>query len=45
MRYADAGDVRIAYDDQRLRADAAVLCLPRVVPQPGLLRRAPDAPR
>lgn len=28
MRYADAGGVRIAYDDQGPRADAAVLCLP-----------------
>jgi pimeloyl-ACP methyl ester carboxylesterase len=27
MRYADAAGVRIAYDDQGLRADAAVLCL------------------
>jgi hypothetical protein len=28
MRYADAGGVRIAYDDQGPRADNAVLCLP-----------------
>jgi pimeloyl-ACP methyl ester carboxylesterase len=28
MRYADAGGVRIAYDDQGPRADAAVVCLP-----------------
>jgi pimeloyl-ACP methyl ester carboxylesterase len=27
MSYADAGGVRIAYDDQGPRADAAVLCL------------------
>jgi pimeloyl-ACP methyl ester carboxylesterase len=28
MRYADAGGVRIAYDDEGPRADVAVLCLP-----------------